>query len=81
MRIRLSIDYFLRSMARDVRDRCVVIILSGAGSDGELGLKAVKEAGGMAMAQDPISALYDGMPRSAIGTGMVDYILPPSAMP
>jgi two-component system, chemotaxis family, CheB/CheR fusion protein len=81
MQVRLPIDYLFRSLARDVRDRCVAIVLSGAGSDGSLGLKAVKEAGGMVMVQDPASASYDGMPRSAISTAMVDYILPPDVMP
>ena len=56
-------------------------MLSGTGSDGTLGLQAVKEAGGLVMAQDPESTEFDGMPRSAIATGLVDYVLPPSEMP
>ena len=79
--LRLPIDFFFRSLAQDQCDRAICIVLAGTGTDGTLGLKAVKEAGGMAMAQDPASAKYDGMPRSAIGTGLVDYILPPGKMP
>jgi two-component system CheB/CheR fusion protein len=78
---RLSIDFFFRSLARDQRERAICIVLSGTGTDGTLGLRAIKEVGGMAMAQDPESAKYDGMPRSAIATGLVDYILPARDMP
>lgn len=56
-------------------------MLSGTGSDGSLGIRAVKGEGGMIMAQNPESTEYDGMPRSAIATGLVDYILPPAEMP
>ncbi len=76
-----SIDYFLRSLARDRRERAICILLSGTGSDGTLGLKAIKGEGGMAMVQDPGSAEYDSMPRSAIATGLVDLVLPPQEMP
>jgi len=75
--LRLPIDFFFRSLAQDQGERAICIVLSGTGSDGTLGLKAVKEAGGMAMAQAPESAGYDGMPRSAIATNLVDYVLPP----
>jgi two-component system CheB/CheR fusion protein len=78
--VRLPIDFFFRSLAQDQGARAICIVLSGAGMDGTLGLKAVKEAGGMVMAQSPGSAGYDGMPRSAIATGLVDYNLPPEMM-
>jgi two-component system CheB/CheR fusion protein len=79
--LRLSIDYFFRSLAQDQGERAIGVILSGTGSDGTVGLRAIKEAGGMAMVQDPQTAAYDGMPRSAIETGLVDYVLPPEEMP
>jgi two-component system CheB/CheR fusion protein len=79
--LRQPIDFFFRSLAQDQRERAICIVLSGTGSDGTLGVRAVKGEGGMVMAQDPDSAEYDGMPRSAIATGLVDYVLPPAAMP
>jgi two-component system CheB/CheR fusion protein len=79
--IRLPIDFFFRSLAQDQHDRAVCIVLSGTGSDGALGVRAVKGEGGMVMAQTPESTEYDGMPRSAIATGMVDFVLPPNEMP
>ena len=79
--LRLPIDTFFRSLAEDQRDKAIGIILSGNGTDGTLGLKAIKGELGMAMAQDASSAEYDSMPRSAIETGMVDYILAPDKMP
>ena len=78
---RLTIDYFFRSLAADQRHRAICIILSGTGSDGAMGLRAIKGEGGMAMAQTPSSTEFDGMPRSAIATGLVDYVLPPAEMP
>ncbi len=78
---RLPIDYFFRSLAQDQRERAICIVLSGTGSDGALGVRAIKGEGGMAMVQNPESTEYDGMPRSAIATGLVDYILPPAEMP
>lgn len=78
---RHPIDFFFRSLSQDERDRAICIILSGTGSDGSLGLRDIKGEGGMVMAQDPISAKYDGMPRNAIATGLVDFILPPEEMP
>ena len=78
---REPIDFFLRSLAQDQGEHSICIILSGTGTGGTLGLKSVKEEGGMAMVQVPESAKYDGMPRSAIATGLVDYILPPDKMP
>ncbi|MFZ4439503.1 MAG: chemotaxis protein CheB [Syntrophales bacterium] len=78
---RLPIDFFFRSLAQDQHERAIGIVLSGTGSDGTLGLRAIKGEGGMAMAQNPESCEYDGMPRSAIATGLVDYVLPPAEMP
>ncbi len=78
---RLPIDYFFRSLAQDQHERAICIILSGTGSDGTLGLRAIKGEGGMVMVQTPESTEFDGMPRSAIATGLVDYVLPPAEMP
>jgi two-component system CheB/CheR fusion protein len=78
---RLPIDFFFRSLAQDQRERGIGIVLSGTGSDGTLGVRAIKGEGGMVMAQNPASTEYDGMPRSAIATGLVDYELPPAEMP
>ena len=77
---RLPIDYFLQSLAKDARDRAVCIILSGMGSDGSIGLKMVMENFGMVMVQDPETAEYDSMPRMAIATEFVDYVLPAAQM-
>jgi two-component system CheB/CheR fusion protein len=79
--IRLSIDFFFRSLAQDQHERAICIVLSGTGSDGALGVRAVKGEGGMVMVQTPESTEYDGMPRSAIATGMADFVLPPNEMP
>jgi two-component system CheB/CheR fusion protein len=78
---RLPIDFFFRSLAQDQLERAIGIVLSGTGSDGTLGVRAIKGEGGMIMAQNPASTEYDGMPRSAIATGLVDYELPPAEMP
>ena len=78
---RLPIDYFFESLAADQRELAIAIVLSGTGSDGTAGVRAVKDAGGMVMAQNPESCEFDGMPRSAIATGLVDYQLPPAEMP
>jgi two-component system CheB/CheR fusion protein len=72
---RSPIDFFFRSVAERLGDG-IAIILSGAGSDGALGVRAVKEAGGIILVQDPTEAEYPSMPRSAIGTGVVDFVLP-----
>src|SRR3984957_16403763 len=79
--IRLPIDFFFRSLAQDHHERAICIVLSGTGSDGALGVRAVKGEGGMVMAQTPESTEYDGMPRSAIATGTVGFVLPPNEMP
>ena len=73
----LPIDYFLRSLASDNTSKAIGIILSGTASDGTLGLKAVKAEGGVTFAQEPSSAKFDGMPRSAIAAGVVDFVLAP----
>ena len=78
---RLPIDFFFRSLAQDQHERAICIVLSGTGSDGTLGVRAIKGEGGMVMVQNPESTEYDGMPRSAIATGLVDYELPPAEMP
>jgi two-component system CheB/CheR fusion protein len=78
---RLPVDFLLHSLAADYGERAICIILSGTGADGSLGLKAVKEHGGLVIAQDPVEAAYDGMPRSAIMTGAVDLVLPVANIP
>jgi two-component system CheB/CheR fusion protein len=78
---RLPIDFFFRSLAQDQGERAICIVLSGTGSDGTQGVRAIKGGGGMAMAQNTESTEYDGMPRSAIATGLVDFVLPPAEMP
>lgn len=77
----LPIDFFFRSLAEDQEEKSVGIILSGTGSDGSRGIQAIKKAGGMVMVQDEQSAKFDGMPRSAIGTGLADYVEIPEKMP
>lgn len=78
---RLPIDIFFRSLAQDQHERAIGIVLSGTGSDGTLGVRAIKGEAGMVMAQTPASAEFDGMPRNAIATGLVDFELPPAEMP
>lgn len=77
----ITIDYFLRSLAHDQNHCSVGVILSGSGSDGVLGIKAIKEAGGFVIAQNVDSAEQTGMPESAIRTGLVDRILAPEEIP
>ena len=79
--LRLPIDFFFRSLAREQRERAIGIVLSGTGSDGTQGVRAIKGEGGMVMAQNTASTEFDGMPRSAVATGLVDYELPPAEMP
>ena len=78
---RLPIDFFFRSLAQDQHERAIGIVLSGTGSDGTQGVREIKGEAGMVMAQTPESTEFDGMPRSAIATGLVDYELPPAEMP
>lgn len=77
---RLPIDFFFRSLAQDQHERAIGIVLSGTGSDATQGIRAIKAEGGMVMVQNPASCEYDGMPRSALSTGLVDYELPPQEM-
>lgn len=79
--LNLPIDIFFRSLADDLNDRAIGVILSGTGSDGTRGIRAIKEAGGIVMVQDDTTAKFDGMPRSAIATGLADHVLPPEQMP
>lgn len=71
------IDVFFTSLAEDEKERPIVVVLSGTGSDGTNGTKAIKEHGGIVIAQEPKTAKFDGMPRSVINTGLVDFILSP----
>lgn len=79
--INLPVDFFFRSLAEAQRERAIGIILSGTMRDGAMGLKDIKEHGGLVVAQSPETAQHDGMPRSAIDTGMVDLVLPVEGMP
>jgi two-component system CheB/CheR fusion protein len=78
---RLPFDFLLNSLAADCGSRAICIILSGTGADGSVGLKAIRENGGLVIAQDPDEASYDGMPRNAILTGSVNQVLPVGKMP
>ena len=73
-RVPLPIDYFFRSLAEDQKQRAVGIILSGSGSDGTVGFRVIKAESGLTIAQDPQSAKYQSMPRSAIVAGVVDVV-------
>ncbi len=80
--INLPIDIFMQSLADDQGgDKSISVILSGTGSDGVRGIKSIKECGGMVMVQSEDTAKFDGMPKSAISTGLVDFILAPEDMP
>src|SRR5262252_7248207 len=73
----MPIDTFFRSLAEDQSSNAIGVILSGTANDGTLGLAAIKDNAGITFAQDANSAKYDGMPNSAIASGVVDYVLPP----
>jgi len=79
--LRLPIDFFFRSMADDLQQHSIGVILSGMGSDGTFGLRAIKEKGGAVFVQDPASAKFYGMPRSAIDEGLADIVAPAEALP
>jgi len=79
--LRLPIDFFFRSLADDKQEHSIGVILSGMGSDGTLGLRAIKEKAGVVFVQEPASAKFDGMPRNAIGAGLADVIAPVEALP
>jgi two-component system CheB/CheR fusion protein len=79
--LRLPIDFFFRSLAYDRQECSIGVILSGMGSDGTMGLRAIKEKMGVALVQDPHSAKFDSMPKSAIGAGLADIIAPAEDLP
>ena len=79
--LRLPIDLFFRSLAEDLRERSIGVVLSGMGSDGTLGLKAIKEQAGLALVQEPATAKFDAMPRSAIEAGLADIVAPADQLP
>lgn len=78
---RHPVDSFFRSLAEDQGERAIAIVLSGTGTNGSLGLRFIKAEGGIAIAQTPESAGFEGMPRAAIGTGIIDLVLPPDRIP
>ena len=71
------IDIFLNSLAEEKKEHAIAVVLSGTGSDGTGGIKTTKEKGGLTIVQEPATAKFDGMPKSAIATGVVDYVLSP----
>jgi two-component system CheB/CheR fusion protein len=79
--VRLPIDFFFRSLAEDKQEKSIGIILSGMGSDGSLGLKAIKEKNGIALVQEPETAKFDGMPVSAIAAVNADIVAPAGELP
>ena len=79
--LRLPIDFFLRSLAEDQREYSIGVILSGMGSDGTLGLRAIKEKAGLVLVQEPGSAKFDSMPKSAINAGLADIIATAQELP
>ena len=78
---RLPIDYFFDALGKDQKERAVGIVVSGTGSDGSLGLKSIESNGGIVLVQAPESAAFNGMPLSALATGVVNYALPVEQMP
>ena len=79
--LRLPIDFFFRSLADDRQNQSIGVILSGMGSDGTLGLRAIKEKAGVVFVQEPASAKFDGMPRSAVDAGLADVVAPVEELP
>ena len=79
--LRLPIDFFFRSLAQDQQEHSIGVILSGTGSDGTLGLRAIKETAGVALVQDPATAKFDSMPRSVIDAGLADIVAPADELP
>jgi two-component system CheB/CheR fusion protein len=79
--LRLPIDFFLRSLAEDRQQHSIGVILSGMGSDGTMGLRAIKEKAGVALVQEPASARFDSMPRSVIDAGLADIVAPAEDLP
>ncbi|MDW7740271.1 MAG: chemotaxis protein CheB [Bacillota bacterium] len=79
--LRLPIDFFFRSLAEDLKERSIGVILSGMGTDGTIGLGFIKDRGGVVFVQEPTSAKYDSMPKSAIKAGLADIVIPVEEMP
>jgi chemotaxis methyl-accepting protein methylase/PAS domain-containing protein len=79
--LRLPIDFFFRSLAHDQQEHSIGVILSGMGSDGTLGLRSIKEKAGVALVQEPATARFDGMPRSAVDAGLADIVAPVNELP
>lgn len=79
--LHLPIDAFFSSLAREYGERAIAVVLSGIGSDGSRGIRAIKEADGLVLVQEPKSAEFDGMPSAAAATGLADFVLAPEAMP
>ncbi len=79
--LRLPIDFFFRALADERREHAIAVVLSGMGSDGTLGLRAIKEHGGLTLVQDPATAKFDGMPRSAVGADLADIVAPADVLP
>jgi two-component system CheB/CheR fusion protein len=80
-KLNFPVDHFFQSLADDQGKNAIGVILSGAGSDGSLGLRAIKSAGGLTVVQDTESASFEGMPQNAISTHMVDVVSPPERIP
>jgi two-component system CheB/CheR fusion protein len=78
---RLPVDIFFRSLADDLQDKSIGVVLSGMGSDGSLGLKVIKEKGGLVLVQDPSTTRFDSMPRCAIDAVATDIVAPPDELP
>lgn len=78
--LRAPIDHFFTSLARDQRERAIGVVLSGTGSDGAAGVRAIKAHGGLVLAQRPDTTEFGGMPEAALATGLVDFELPPREM-
>ncbi len=78
---RHPIDRFFTALAQDQKEKAIAIVLTGAGSNGTAGLQDIKQSGGMALAQDPQTARFDSMPRHAIASDAIDYVLTPERMP
>jgi two-component system CheB/CheR fusion protein len=77
----MTIDYFFSALAKERGNKAIGVILSGTGDDGSNGIEAIKQAGGIVLVQDPVTASFKGMPEAAIATGCADRILSPEAMP
>lgn len=75
------IDVFFHSLAEEMHDRSIAVVLSGTGTDGTKGIKSIKEHGGLVIVQDPGTAKFDGMPKSALNTGLVDFVLTSQEIP